>query len=132
MEKRPSGWAVGWTFFAALMMVMLGSWWAFAGLVGIFNDEFYVKGANYIFQFDITTWAWIHLLMGIVVWFAAAGLFAGAVWARTVGVILALVSGMIAFAWLPWYPFWAILFIVASIGVIWALTAHGRDVTERA
>jgi len=132
VEKQPSGWAVGWTFFAALMMVMLGSWWAFAGLVGLFNDEFYVKSANYIFQFDITTWGWIHLIMGIVVWFAAAGLFTGAVWARTVGVILALLSAMIAFAWLPWYPFWAILLIVASVGVIWALTTHGRDVTERA
>lgn len=131
MERKPSGWAVGWTFFAAMMMVMLGCWWAFAGLVGIFNDEFYVKGAHYVFQFDTTTWGWIHVIMGIVVWFAAAGLFTGAVWARTVGVILALISGIIAFAWLPWYPFWAILFIVASVGVIWALTAHGRDVTER-
>jgi len=129
MQKQPSGWAVGWTFFAALMMIMLGFWWVFAGIVGLFNDEFYVKGANYVFQFDITTWSWIHLLMGIVVLLAAFGLFSGAVWARTVGVILAVVSGLIAFAWLPWYPIWAILFIVASIAVIWALTAHGRDIT---
>jgi len=132
MEKQPSGWAVGWTFFAALMMIMLGGWWMFAGFVGIINDEFYVKGAKYVVQFDITTWGWIHLLMGLLVLLAGFGLFSGAVWARTVGVIMAMISGLIAFAWLPWYPFWAILFIVASVAVIWALTAHGRDMTAGA
>jgi hypothetical protein len=127
MEKRPSAWAVGWAFFAAIMMVMLGAWWMFAGFVGVINDQFYVKGANYVFQFDTTTWGWIHILVGLVVLLAGFALLSGAVWARTVGVILALISGLIAFAWLPWYPFWAILFIVASVAVIWALTAHGRD-----
>ncbi|HEX6843638.1 MAG TPA: hypothetical protein VF235_00850 [Actinomycetota bacterium] len=127
MESKPSGWAVGWTFFAAFMMMMLGCWWAFAGLVGIFNDEFYVEVADYWLKLDISTWAWVHLLMGVVVVLAALALFSGAVWARTVGVILAVLSGLLAFAWLPWYPIWGILFIVASIGVIWALTAHGHD-----
>ena len=31
-------------------------------------------------------------------------------------------------AWLPYVPFWAILMIFVAISVIWALTAHGRDV----
>lgn len=130
MDKQPSGWAIGWTFFAAILMIMLGGWWMFAGFVGIVDDEFYVKGANYVLQFDTTTWGWIHLLVGLVVLLAGFGLFAGAVWARTVGVILAVFSGLIAFAWLPWYPIWAIIFLVASVAVIWALTAHGRDVTS--
>jgi hypothetical protein len=52
------------------------------------------------------------------------------VWARTVGVILAIVSGIGAFAWLPWYPIWGIAIIVVSVAVIWALTAHGRDVEK--
>jgi hypothetical protein len=45
-------------------------------------------------------------------------------------VIIAVLWALVAFAWLPWYPVWAILFIAASISVIWALTAHGRDITE--
>jgi hypothetical protein len=48
-QKEPSGWAVGWTFFAMVMMFMLGCWWIFAGIIGIFDDTFYVKGANYVF-----------------------------------------------------------------------------------
>ena len=55
-------------------------------------------------------------------------LFWGAVWARTVGVILAVLSGLVAFAWLPYYPVYAILIVTLSVFTIWALTVHGRDI----
>jgi hypothetical protein len=64
-----------------------------------------------------------------VVLFAGVGLFSGQVWARTVGVAIAVVASLVAFAWLPWYPVWAIIFITVSVAIIWALTAHGRDIT---
>jgi len=124
-----SGAAVGWTIFAAAMMVLGGIFQAIAGLVAILNDEFYVVGAEYVFKFDVTTWGWVHLVLGVVILLAGLALFTGAVWARTIGVILAVVSAVAAFAWLPWYPIWAVLIIVADIFVIWALTAHGRDIT---
>jgi hypothetical protein len=127
-QKQGSDWAAGWISFAGFMMIMLGSFHAVAGLVGIFNDQFYVKSPNYIFQFDRSTWGWIHLLVGIIVVFAGFGVFSGKVWARTVGVILGVISAIAAFAWLPWYPVWAIAIIVVAIAVIWALTMHGREV----
>ena len=122
--------AVGWTWFAGIMMVLLGAFWAMAGLVGILEDDILVATPNYVFKLDVTTWGWIHLLLGIVVLLAGLAVFQGAVWARTVGVIIAGISALIAFAWLPWYPFWAIIFIVIAVFVIWALTVHGRDVTQ--
>jgi hypothetical protein len=125
--RERSGWAVGWTFFAALMMIMIGAWHVIAGFVALLNDEFFVVGRDYVFQFDATRWGWIHLLLGVVVLLAGLGLFSGAVWARTVGVIMALVTAIVAFAWLPWYPIWAICLLTAATTVIWALTAHGRD-----
>jgi len=45
-------------------------------------------------------------------------------------VIMAIVSGVAAFAWLPWYLVWAVAIIVCAIAVIWALTAHGREVEK--
>jgi hypothetical protein len=129
-QRTPSGAAVGWAAFAAIMMIMIGFWWVFAGLVGLINDDFYAATKNYIFKFDTTTWGWIHLIVGVLVLLAGFGLFSGAVWARTVGVFMALLATLVGFAWLPWYPFWAILIIVSSVTVIWALTAHGRDIAE--
>ena len=86
----PSGWAIGWTAFAAMTMIMMGFWWLTSGLVAIVNPDFYVATADYIFKFDVKTWGWIHLLTGFVILAAGFGLFNGATWARTVGVIMAL------------------------------------------
>ena len=127
MSARPSGWAVGWIMFAAIMMLLIGFFHVIAGLVAIVDDNFYVATKEYVFQFDRTTWGWIHLILGIVVFLAGLSLFKGAIWARTVGVILGVISAVVGFAWLPWYPIWGILIVVIAVSVIWALTVHGRD-----
>ncbi len=128
-SKQPSGWAIGWTVFAGIMMVMMGGWWIFAGLVGLLNDEFYVVTREWIFEVDVTTWGWVHLGIGIVVLLAGLFVFTGALWARIVGMTIAVLAGLAAFVWLPYYPVWAIIFIIISVVVIWALAAQGRDVT---
>ena len=129
-NRAPSEAAAGLAVFAAVAMMMIGSFQAIQGIVALANDTFYVVGQEYIFQFDVTTWGWIHLLLGILV--AVAGYFVlqGAVWARTVGVIVAVISALFNFAWLPYYPVWSIIIITLNVFVIWALTAHGRDVTR--
>jgi hypothetical protein len=130
MNGQPSGWAIGWTAFAGVLMVMLGVWWIIAGVVAIADDDFFVVAQEWVFKFSTTTWGWIHLGLGIVILLSGIGLFTANVWARTVGVVLALIAGLVAFAWLPWYPVWAIIFIAAAVAVIWALTAHGHDIVE--
>lgn len=129
-QRVRSGAAVGWTAFAAITMLLIGAWWIIAGLVALIDNNFYVATRNYIFKFSTTGWGWIHIITGVVVLLAGVGLFSGAVWARTVGVIMAIWAALVGFAWLPWYPIWAIVIIAASFTVIWALTAHGRDITE--
>ena len=103
---------------------------AFQGLVGIFENEFYVATRNYIFQFDATTWGWIHLIGGIIVAFAGWGLLSGRTWARTVAIIAAVLSAIANFLWLPYYPFWALLIITLDIFVIWAVAAHGGELRD--
>jgi hypothetical protein len=126
--KEASGWAVGFILFAALMMIMSGTFQAFAGLVALFQNEFYVATRNYLFQFDATSWGWIHLLVGLVVVLAGFAVMAGRIWGRVVGITLALVSALANFAFIPYYPFWSLTVIALDIFVIWALAAHGRDV----
>ncbi|CAM3420722.1 hypothetical protein OCAE111667_09105 [Occultella aeris] len=129
MSENPSGTAVGFTVFAGTVMIIVGVLHAIQGLVALFNDTFYVVGQEYVFQFDVTTWGWTHLLLGILVGFAGFFIFRGAVWARTIGVIVAALSVIVNFAWLPYYPVWSLIIIALDVFVIWALTAHGRDIT---
>jgi hypothetical protein len=127
-SREPSGWAVGFGLFAAMMMIMSGVFQAIQGLVAIFNNEIYVTTPNYLFQFDVTGWGWIHLIWGIVVGFAGWALLSGATWARVIGIVVAVVSAIANFAFLPYYPVWSMLIIAIDIFVIWALAAHGRDI----
>ena len=71
--RQTSGWAVGFILFAAVVMVTAGVFQALDGLVALFKDEFFVPTRNYFFQFDITGWGWIHLLMGLLVAWQASG-----------------------------------------------------------
>ncbi len=128
--RQRSSWAVGWTYFASIMMILIGSFHAIAGLIGILDDEFYVKTRNYVLQFDTTQWGWIHLIFGVLIAVAGGYLLTGSVFARTIGVIMAFLSALVGFAWLPYSPVWGVIFVAISVSVIWALTAHGRDVTE--
>ena len=123
-----SSWAVGWAGFAGFMLIIMGVFDIIQGLVAIANESFFVIGQEWIFEFNVTTWGWIHLIGGILVIMAGFGIFSGNVAARTVGVIVAGASAIWNFAWLPYYPVWSMLLIAIAISVIWALTAHGRDI----
>jgi hypothetical protein len=129
-DRATSGWAVGFILFAAIMMMMAGVFQALAGLVAIFENEFYVATRNYLFKFDATTWGWIHLILGVVVALAGWGLLSGRTWARAVGITLALLSAIANFLFIPYYPFWSLLIIALDVFVIWALAAHGGDVRD--
>ena len=120
--------AVGFAFFAATMMIMVGVFQAIQGLVALFNDTFYLVGEKWTFQFDVSTWGWIHLLFGALLIVAGIFLLRGATWARWTAVVLAGLSAVVNFMWLPYYPLWGVLVIALNVAIIWALTTHGRAV----
>lgn len=122
--------AVGWSGFAAIMLIIMGVFDAIQGIVALANNEFFVIGTDYVFKFNITTWGWIHLIGGILLVLAGVSIYSGNVVGRTVGVIVAGLAAIYNFAWLPYTPVWSIVMIAVAIAVIWALTAHGRDITH--
>jgi hypothetical protein len=128
MSETRSTAAVGFTVFAGTVMIVIGVLHAIQGFVALIDDTFYVVGQEWVFSFDVTTWGWAHLLFGVLVALAGVSVFTGAVWARTVGVLLAGLSIIVNFAWLPYYPVWGLVVIALDVFVIWALTAHGRDI----
>lgn len=120
----------GWMNFAAVMMSLLGLWWIISGLVAIADDGFLVASQDYLFKFSATAWGWIHLVLGAVIGLAGLALFRRAPWARFVAMVVASIGLVVAFAWLPWYPAWGIIFMVASGFVVWALTVHADYLVE--
>jgi hypothetical protein len=118
---------MGLTVFAGALMVIAGVWHALVGIAALFNDELYVATPQYIYAFDLTAWGWTFLLLGILVAAAGVGVFSGQVWARTVGVVLAGLSLVANFLFIPYYPIWALLVIALDAAVIWALVGFRRE-----
>ncbi|HSO56100.1 MAG TPA: hypothetical protein VL330_25905, partial [Actinomycetes bacterium] len=83
-----------------------------------------------LFQFDATTWGWIHLVLGVIMAAAGWGLLSGKTWARAVAITLAVLSAIANFLFIPYYPFWSLLIITLDVFVIWAVAAHGGDLRE--
>jgi hypothetical protein len=123
LSPTERAWATGLVVFAAAMMLVSGIFQAIQGLVALVNDEFYVVGRKYTFQFDVTTWGWIHLLLGIGVAVVGAFLYMGANWARWTAIVLVGISMLTNFAWLPYYPIWGLVVLALDVAVVWALAA---------
>ncbi len=124
--EEPTGWT-GWIAFAGVMMILVGILGAIAGLVAIFNDQWVVWTNANALVVDLTGWGWIHLIIGVIVVLAGFGLFTGNVIARMIAVIVAGVSLIANFLWLPAYPIWSLVVITIDLLVLWAVIAHGGE-----
>jgi hypothetical protein len=125
-NNEVTGW-VGWIYFAGFMMIMLGIFQSIAGLTALLNDKFYVATTSHLVAFDVTTWGWIQLLLGIIVISAGMSLFSGRMWARVVGVLLASTNLVTQFAFVNAYPVWSIIMMTVDVMIIYALTVHGGE-----
>ena len=114
-------WATGLTAFAAVMLMITGVLDIFRGIMGIAQDNVFVATRNYIFQFNLTGWGWIHLVLGVLAVIVSFGLFQTAMWARVAGVTIAAFIILANFLSLPYFPVWSVVMIAISGFVIWAL-----------
>jgi hypothetical protein len=124
-----TGWT-GWIVFAGVMMIIAGSLNVFYGIVAAVNDD-WVGWTNRQNAFlDVSQWGWVHIIVGLIVLLSGIGLFSGNILARTVAVIIASISLVVNFFFIPVYPLWALTVITVDALVIWALTAHGREMRK--
>jgi len=114
-------------FAVAILLFVVAVLGILQGISALVDDEFFVVGPQYTYEFDLTTWGWIHLILGIVGVLIAVGLFTGAAWARIAAIIIAALSIIANFLWLPYYPLWSILLIAIDVVVIWAITTWRSD-----
>lgn len=125
-----TGWTV-WIIFAGVIMTLIGVFHAVAGLVALFEDEYYVvRPSGLVVTADYTAWGWTHLLLGLLIFAAGCGAMIGQLWARVVGVILAMLSAISNMLFIAAYPLWSILIITLDVIVIYALIVHGRELKD--
>jgi len=121
-SNSENAWAEGIGIFAGAALLVVGIFQFLEGVAAAAKDDVFVTTPNYVFNFDLTTWGWIHIVVGIIVAIVGGAILAGQSWALFAGVVLAMISALMNFVWLPYYPAWAILIIAFDIAVIWALS----------
>ncbi|MBO0845391.1 MAG: hypothetical protein J2P22_08260 [Nocardioides sp.] len=113
--------ALGVTGFAGVMLCVVAVFTILEGIAAIANDEVYVAGLHWAYRLDITGWGWIHLILGIIGLVVGIGILTGQTWARISGIVVAGLSCLANFAFLPYYPLWSIVILAFNALVIWAL-----------
>ena len=125
-SQGPSGYSIGMTLVAAVLMMIGGLFDFFEGLAALIRGNFFVVLPNYAFSISVTGWGWLHLVTGVVVFATGAALLTDHLWARVVGVVVAGLSAVMNFVMLPYQPVWAIVVIALDIAIIVALCAPRR------
>jgi hypothetical protein len=114
----------GWAAFAGVVMFIVGSLDALWGLGAILNDDIVVVGGQGALIADITTWGWIHLLLGSAVALTGVGLLMGSTISRWMAVIIVAIHAISQIVWFPAAPLWAFLIIILDVTIIYQLTAR--------
>ena len=113
--------AFGVTSFAGVLLTIASIFEILQGIAALAKDSIFVQGADYVYEFDVTAWGWIHLVVGVIGVVTGVGILAGQRWARYLGIIVAFLGAIAGFAAMPYYPLWNIV-VVAFWGLtIWAL-----------
>ncbi|MFE5615386.1 hypothetical protein [Streptomyces sp. NPDC056470] len=126
-----TAWAASGSLFAGVLMLVIGILDILEGIAAVAEDDVYTRVGDYVFKFDLTSWGWVHIVLGILVAAAGAGILKGSEWGRMGGITLASLNVIAQFLFLPYHPWWALFSMALSVFVIWALatdtTSFGKD-----
>ena len=122
----------GWVGFASIMLTIIGAINFFEGLIGVIRSEYYAIHGGQLVVFDTTTWGWIMMIFGVLLFLVGLGLASKQGWARWTAVVLVAVNLLANLGWLgnTGYPLWTLTVIALEFVVIYALTVRWGDVAS--
>jgi hypothetical protein len=123
MNERGAGWTIfaGTALLIAGVMRIFDSIWAFR-YHGVLPSN--LEAA--IFGHSLKTYAWVYLVVAIILILAGFGVFVQSQVSRWIGVFAAAVLGISAIWWMPYYPIWSLTYIGIAFFVVYALVAYGQ------
>lgn len=115
---------LGWVIFAGCMLCLVGTLNIVYGIAAISNSKFYVANTQYVFS-DLNTWGWVLLIVGVIQFIAAFGIWASTEWGRWIGVASAGINAIVQMLFIPAYPFLSVALFATDLLIIYGLIAYG-------
>jgi hypothetical protein len=121
--------AADWVRFGAVIMVVVGAFSAVEGVIALVTPDTYVTFQGAVLAIDLAVWAWVHIILGMLVFLSGLGLLRNAEseWARVAGVTVVGLSMLMQLGWLSAAPIWSIIMIVLDLLVLRALVVIGGE-----
>lgn len=117
----------GWTSFAGVLLLIIGTLNVVEGIAAIGNARFFVQDTNYIVG-TLKTWGWITTCLGAAQLAVGLGVIVRNQLARWVGVVILGAGVFVQLLMMPAYPFWSLSLFALDILAIYGLIAHGSRV----
>jgi hypothetical protein len=126
-----SRWA-GWVSFASIAMMVVGALDAIEGLVAILQREYYVQTKTQTVVFDIRTWGWVSLALGVLLVFAGFSLLRSAPWARWFTIVAGTLTFFLqlGFVGSSSYPLISLVILVLNGIVLYVLLVRWDEVKD--
>ncbi|MFE2039730.1 hypothetical protein ACFXAZ_02180 [Streptomyces sp. NPDC059477] len=126
------GWVTGGVTFAGVLLLCSGILAVLQGIAAIAKNNVYSNVGTYTYEINLTGWGWIHVVLGALVAVTGWGVLSGASWARITGIVLASLSLIAQFLFLPYAPVWAVVLMAIDVFVIWALASRQESASTAA
>lgn len=107
--------------FAGVLMVIGASFEILQGAAAVADPDFFAAGTEYLYEFNVTAWGWIHIVVGVLTAIVAIGLFTQQSWSYLCGLVIVGLGMLANFAGLPHYPIWSLTLIAIDVAIVWAL-----------
>jgi hypothetical protein len=123
----------GWRFFAATMLGLAGVMRVFDVIWAFSSHGSLPAGGNQgaIFGHSLKTYAWVYLIIAVILIGSSFAIVLGSELGRWIGVIAAALLAISAIWWMPYYPVWSLTYIAIAVLVIYGLVVYGgREAVE--
>jgi len=122
-DGRPAA-GRGLLIFASVLLLVTGVVNLVGGIAAISSSQILITSAHSVTG-GLRAWGWVMAILGAVQLLAAAGVWAGSQPARWLAVAAVGLTAVGQMFFIPAYPFWSLLIIVADAVALWGLCAHG-------
>lgn len=120
--------SLGVSLLAGTVLSLVGFFHVLLGVVALAGDnEDVLVDTKYAFQMNVTAWGWLHIAVGVVAILVGIGIWMNQGWAYVLGLVVAFLSALGNFAFLPHAPVWSAVMLAFDVLVMWGLTAQLRD-----
>lgn len=122
MHERQAGWVLfsGIILLIAGIMRFFDGIWALSYHAGLPE---HLQGS--VFGTNLEEYGIVYLVVAVILFISAWGVFLRSQAARWVGIGAAAVACITSIWWMPYYPIWSLTYIVLGALVIYGLAAHG-------